>query len=265
MSKLNKAVPVVALVIGAILNMAGCGQSSPSGVSDGPAQWGPQLEGTITSIQPGISTQLTLSHVQEALKTDGKFHHYASMTVTIGSGRWIAPQHWQGAHDSMDLFIGEAIAANPNHIATTITGQPNGYSGVIRRIQGNLVMLQKTKYIGDNSTGHAIDRLMPVLTTFHIAPYSQFSWEGDTQPHFSVRQLKVGQYVDGLWEGAASYPIVDQWTIFPSDSAFDGSVLESPQYAKLTRQPPQTSPSGRAPHIAPSSSPPSQTVESSPN
>ncbi len=267
MSELNKvATAATVVVIGAALSLAGCGQHSPSGAIDGPAQWGPQLEGTITSIQPGPSTQVTLSHVQEALTTDGKFHHYASVTVTIGPGQWVAPQHWRGSHDSMDLFVGEAIVANPRHIARTIAGQINGYSGIIRRIQGNLVTLQKTKYVGDNSTGHAIDRLMPVLSTFHIAPYSQFSWEGGTTPPFSASQLKVGQYVDGLWEGAASYPIVDQWTIFPSDKAFDGSILESPQYAKLTHEPPPTSPSGGAPQPSgPSSSPSSRPSVSSTN
>ncbi len=224
--------------MGAILSLVGCGQNAPLRAIGTPLQWGPQLEGTITSIQPGSSTEVTLSHVQEALTTDGRFHHYASMVVTIGPGRWIAPQHWQGAHDSMDLFVGEAIAATPKHIASTIAGQPHGYSGVIRQIQGTLVTLQKTQYIGDTSTGHAIARLMPVLTTFHVAPYSKFLWEGNAHPSFLPRQLKVGQYVDGLWEGAAAYPVIDQWTLFPSANAFDGSVLESPHYAKLTHEPP---------------------------
>ncbi len=108
----------------------------------------------------------------------------------------------------MDLFVGEAIAASPKHIAHTMAGQPNGFSGIIRRVQGNLVTLQRTKFVGDNSTGHATLRRRPVLTTFRIAPYSRFSWQGGNQPAFSAGQLKAGQYVDGLWEGAVSHPIV---------------------------------------------------------
>ena len=231
-----------AAAISTALLLAGCG--SPSATSVSPEQWGPQLEGTITAIQPGPATRVTLSHVQEALTTDGAFHHYASMTITIGPGHWVGPRHWQGSHDSMDLFVGEAIAASPKHIARTIAGQPNGFSGIVRRIQGSLVTLQRTKFVGDNSTGHAIERLMPVLTTFRVAPYSQFSWQGGSQPPFSARQLKAGQYVDGLWEGAVSHPIVDQWTIFPSATAW--GVLQSPTYTHLSHQPPPASSSGGA-------------------
>ena len=231
-----------AAAMGTALLLAGCG--SQLGASDPPAQWGRQLEGTITAIQPGPATRVTLSHVQEVLTTDGAFHHYASMTVTIGAGQWVGPKHWQGSHDSMDLFVGEAIEASPHHIARTIAGQPNGFSGIVRRVQGSLVTLQRTKFVGENSSGHAIERLMPVLTTFRIAPYSQFSWQGGGQPAFSASQLKVGQYVDGLWEGAVSHPIADQWTIFPSATAW--GVLQSPPYTHLSHQPPPASSSGGA-------------------
>ena len=224
------------------LLLAGCG--SQGGAVAGPAQWGPQLEGTITAIKPGAATRVTLSDVQEALTTDGAFHHYASMTITIGPGQWVGPKHWQATHDAMDLFVGESIAASPQHLARTIAGQPDGFSGIIRRIQGNRVTLQRAEFVGDNHSGRPIERLLPVLTTFRIAPYTLLSWEGASQPPFPASQLQVGQYIDGLWEGAVSHPIADQWTIFPSASAW-GS-LESPHYTHLSLQPPPASPSGGA-------------------
>ncbi len=95
-----------------------------------------------------------------------------------------------------------------------------------------------------NSTGHTLERLMPELTTFRIAPYSRFFWQGGSQPPFSASQLKAGQYVDGLWEGAVSHPIADQWTIFPSASAW--GVLEWPTYTHLSHQPPPANSSGGA-------------------
>ncbi len=225
------------------LLLAGCGQGGAgSGVSTGPARWAPQLEGTITAITPGAATRVTLSDVHEALTTDGAFHHYASMTITIGPGQWVGPKHWQAAQDAMDLFVGEAIDASPHHLARTIAGQPDGFSGIIRRIQGNRVTLQRVKFMGDSGSGRPIERLMPVLNTFRLAPYTVlFGASGSSMP---ASQLTVGQYVDGLWEGAVSHPIADQWTIFPSASAW--GPLESPHYAHLSQEPPPASPSGGA-------------------
>ena len=242
----RRRVATLSILLGVVVGAAGCSQRAP--VARSANQWGPQLEGTITAIQPGAATRVTLAHIQQALRTDGPFHQYAAMTVTIGPGRWVAPHHWQGSHDAMDLFVGEAIAAVPQHIARTLAGQPTGCLGVIRRIQGDLVTVQITNYIGDNRTGHSIYRLTPTFTTFHIAPYSQFSWEGNPKPPFSASQLKVGQYVDGTWEGAQAYRVADQWTIFPTVSAFDGGILEPVSGASLTPQPTQqTSTSRRSP------------------
>lgn len=198
----------------------------------------PQLEGTIVGIQPGTRTVVRLSGVQEVFVTQGPFHHYASLTVTIGPGRWVAPGHWQAAHDAMDLFIGELIMAVPGHIATTIAGQTMGFSGVVYRIRGNLVTLQRVNYFGDNSQGQGLYQLAPTLTTFHIAPYTLFSWEGLNAPAFDLAQLRVGQYIDGLWEGSTAYPVAAQWTVFPSLAAWAGTAPLPSDYAILYPAPP---------------------------
>jgi len=189
-----------------------------------PAQYGPQLEGTILRIIPGPSTTVVLGHAQEVLKADGPFHHFSQLTIRIGPGRWVGPQHWQAAHDAMDLFIGEAVMAVPGHILATITGQPHQCGGIVRSIHGRTVLLQDAVYVGDTARGEALYTLMPQLTRFSWAPYSRFTWEGNGSITHALSTLKRGQWVVGLWEGMPYHHIIDQWTLFPSPSA-DGVVL----------------------------------------
>ncbi len=196
-----------------------------------PVRYGPQLEGTIVAIHPGPKTRVTLRNVQEVLKNNGPFHHHPILTVTLGPGKFVSPGHWQAAGDAMDLFIGESIAAVPDAIASTITGNPHNFSGIVHGIQGSLVTLQKVTFVGDNSHGTAIYRLQPTLTRFHVTPYSRFSWEGNGGQSLPFSHLRVGQFVDGAWEGSKDYPIADQWTVFPSAKAF-GAVLEKPDGRK---------------------------------
>lgn len=205
-------------------------QSSDS--HGGPVRYGPQLEGTIIAIHPGSKTTVTLRNVQEALKTNGPFHHHATLTVTIGVGRWVSPGHWRASGDAMDLFVGESIAAVPGAIAKTITGNPHGFSGIVYRIRGSFVTLQQLTFVGNNAQGAAIYRLEPTLTRFHVTPYSRFSWKGNGRESMPYSHVRVGQFVDGLWEGSSMYPIADQWTIFPSAQAF-GAVLKQPGYQTL--------------------------------
>lgn len=193
----------------------------------------PQLEGTIARIHPGSRTILHLVNVQEILKPNEWFHHYATLTVTIGPGRWVGPGHWQGAHDAMDLFVGEPIMATPGRISATIAGQPVPFQGVVYRIQGNRVTLQKIHYVGDTGHGLSIVRLMPTLTVFHIAPYTRLDWEGNSTSIMPPSGLRVDQFIDGTWEGSPSYPIADQGTIFPSAAAFAGTPLQTPSYPSL--------------------------------
>lgn len=205
-----------------------------------PVRYGPQLEGTITAIHPGSQTTVTLRNVQEALKNNGPFHHHATLTVTLGAGRFVSPGHWRASGDAMDLFIGESIAAVPGAIAKTITGNPHGFPGIVYRIRGSVVTLQKLTFVGNNAQGAAIYRLEPTLTRFHVAPYSRFSWEGNGRESMPYSHLRVGQLVDGLWEGSKAYPIADQWTIFPSAKAF-GAILEYPHDKTLQYHRPEHS------------------------
>lgn len=239
-------------VVSLTLALVGCGASPiraaspvrPIAVSrhgdtrsmGGPAQWGPQLEGTISQIVPGPHTRVVLKNAQEAVKTDGRFHHYATLVLSIGPGSWTAPNHWRAKHDSMDLFVGEPVAAVPGHVADTIAGQPNNFQGIVRRIHGDRVTLQRVKILGTTRTGNTA-RLLGTETVFYMAPYSRFSWKGNGA--MPAGNLRVGQYIDGLWEGWPSYPIIDQWTVFPDAKAFLGTSIEAPHYAHLTTQSPR--------------------------
>lgn len=225
----------LAMVTLATLFLSGCGKvpAVNLGCHGGLACVPPQLEGTIARIHPGTRTILHLVNVQEVLRTNGPFHHHTTLTVTIGPGRWVGTGHWQGVHDTMDLFVGESIMATPGRISATIAGQSIGFFGVVYRIQGNLVTLQKTHFVGDNGQGQSIYRLIPTLTAFHITPYTRIDWEGNSTATMAPSQLRVGQFIDGLWEGSPSYPIADQWTVFPAAASFNGAPLQTPSYPAL--------------------------------
>lgn len=181
-----------------------------------PADFPPQIDGTIKSIQAGNPSYVILENVSE-VGDNRKWIHKSEEKIKLPSGRFISKNHWQSNGDTLDLFIGEDFSKNPNTGQMTGIGPDQGFAGIVKSINRKEMVVQKILYDTASGDSRAM-KYTNLNVKIHLAPYTSVSINGDgSKKPTSV--VHVGDPILFVLIGPPTEYIVTQITDFKSISS----------------------------------------------
>jgi hypothetical protein len=121
----------------------------------------PQIDGTIQSIQTGDPSYVVLRNAHE-FDANKKNVDKSEEKITLPSGHFISPNHWQSDGDTLDLFVGD------DFVLLTNTGKMNDvshyqpFAGIVNSINSKEMVIQKVLYL--THSHYKAPKISPIIS-----------------------------------------------------------------------------------------------------